>query len=826
LLRYYRESAGLRQERLAERAGMSASAISNLERGVNRPRLETVQLLAAALALTDDQRAALLASIRSAQVPPAPATDDSTPYAPPVVDPTARDAPPNHNLPLPPTPLVGRSETLTMALARLLEPGTRLLTFTGVGGVGKTRLALELAQAALPSFPDGVWLVALAPIRDRALVAGAIVQALDGPEIAERTPWERLVQQLRPRRLLLVLDNFEHLLPAAPLVADLLAACPHLRVLVTSRAALRLSGEQQFPVPPLALPGAAPESDIEALAAVPSVALFVQRARAVQPTLALTVANAATVAQICRRLEGLPLAIELAAARVKLLPPAVLLQRLTRLLPLLTGGAPDAPERQRTMRAAIAWSYDLLHAGEQALLRRLAVFAGGCTLAAVDAVCVVGDDLAGDVLDWLGSLVDNSLLETMGTDEEPRFGLLEPVREYGLEQLAAAGEESLARERHLAWSLTLAEEAEPRLRGPEQGQWLARLEVEHDNLRAALRWTLELRNAEMGLRLAGALWRFWYVRGHVREGRSWLGELLVLDRAGQIRTAAAVRARALNGAGVLASIQDDFGPATALYEESLALQRELGDRQGIAACLNNLGNVAIDQGDYERAAILLEESLALRREMGDPWAIAQSLNNLGRVARGQGKHDWASRLYEESLTLYQAVGDTRAVASTLSNLAIAVARQGDYPRAVALHEQSLALRESLNDTQGIAVALTNLAQVARQHGDEARAQSLYARGLTLYLRVGDKTSVASCLEGIAGMLTSRRPEHAVRLCGAAAALRHAIGTALPPDERATVDRDLSVARSALATTVFAAAWKDGQSMSLEQAVAAATDAAG
>jgi len=491
----------------------------------------------------------------------------------------------------------------------------------------------------------------------------------------------------------------------------------------------------------------------------------------------------AAVAHICCRLDGIPLAIELAAARVALLPPAALLARLERRLAVLTGGARDLPERQRTLRAAIDWSYGLLTEDERRLSRRLAVFAGGCTLDAAEAVCAAGPaefaEWGGDVLEGLASLVDKSLLRSeQGGSAEPRFTMLETIREYGLEQLAAGGDAEAPRRRHAAYYLRVAERAEPALTGAAQGTWLARLEGEHDNLRAALRWSRDSGETVLGLRLAGALWRFWYVRGHLSEGRAWLDGLLALTTSEG--PDAAVRAKALTGAGVLANIQGDYDHATALCEESLALYRGLHDARGAAVALNILGNLAMSQGAYARAVALSEESLALHREIGDKRGIAVGLNNLGVI----------------------------------------VLHQGSYERAATLCAESVALNRELGDKRGISAALHNLGDVAREQGDYARASSLYAEGLALYQAMGNKEGVAGCLEAVAGAAYAQgQMERATRSYAAAEALRDAIGAPLTSTNRATHDQALVNARRALGEPAFAAAWAAGAALSMDQAVA-------
>jgi predicted ATPase/class 3 adenylate cyclase/Tfp pilus assembly protein PilF/DNA-binding XRE family transcriptional regulator len=740
---------------------------------------------------------------------------------PPLVSPQS----PRTNLPVQPTSFIGREREQDEVLG-LLDRAP-LVTLIGAGGAGKTRLSLAVAARLVEQYPDGVWLVELAALTDAGLVPQAVARMLRLREEPGRPLLATITAALEPRHLLLMLDNCEHLVAAcAELATALLSACPAVHLLATSREALEVAGEVTYRVPSLGAPGLAHLSPLEHLSGYEAVQLFLERARARRHDFALAARNARAVAQICAWLDGIPLAIELAAARTSTMSVEAIASRLDDCFRLLTGGPRTALPRQQTLRATLDWSYSLLSMPEQILLNRLSTFTGGWTLEAAEAVCSAEGVQGIEVLDLLSALVNKSMVQIDDIDGPSRYRLLETVRQYGQECLAARGEMGALQGEHAHYYLELAEEADAALRGKAlhgkaQAEWLALLEQETDNLRAALRWARESGEAETGLRLAGALWRFWYMRGYVSEGRQWLDELLATDRYGHARASAATRAKALNGAGVLATIQDDLDQATALYEESLALQRELGDRWGIAACLNNLGNVALDRGSYERAAILHEESLALRRESGDRWAVAASLNNLGEVARHQGKFDRAARLYEESLALHREVGDTWGIAGTLSNLASVVEKQGDYDRAVVLHEESLALKESLNDTQGMAVVLSNLGRAVLHQGNEERALALYARSLALCVRIDDKKSVAVCLEGIAGMAAVQRPERAVHLFGAASALRSAIGAPLPPDEQVAIHRDLARARSALAAPAFAAAWAVGRSMSLEQAIDAA-----
>jgi predicted ATPase len=566
----------------------------------------------------------------------------------------------------------------------------RLLTLTGPGGVGKTRLGVQVAADLSADFADGVVFVSLAALSDATLVAASIAQAVEVKEVGGQALAATLQEALQDQQLLLLLDNFEQVLAAAPLVAELLAGCLQLKVLATSRAPLRVQGEQEFAVLPLALPAPTPLPDPEALAQVAAVALFLQRAQDIKPNFALSAQNAGAVVEICRRLDGLPLALELAAARVRLFPPPALLARLSSRLTLLVGGPRDVPARQQTLRATLDWSYSLLTAAERTLFARLAVFVGGRTLEAIEAVCNPQGDL--DVLEGMESLVEKNLLrQEEGVGGEPRLVMLETIHEYARERLEASGEAEEVRRRHAEYFVALAEAAAPELTGPQQGAWLQRLEAEHDNLRAALAWSRQQAAWEVGLRLGGALWRFWFMHGHLSEGRRWLEAVL----GGRGAAPAPARATALNGAGMLAYHQGDYGRATALYEEALALKRELGDKGGIAVLLNNLGEVAYAQGDYGRATVLYEESLALRRELSDKGGIALSLRNLGNVAYEQGDYGRARALHEESLALCREIGNKYNAAYCLEGLAAVVCAQGQPERGARLLGAAAALRAGI-----------------------------------------------------------------------------------------------------------------------------------
>jgi non-specific serine/threonine protein kinase len=736
---------------------------------------------------------------------------------PPAVPAPAAGSAATSNLPLPLTSFIGRAHDLAEVSALLTR--TRLLTLTGTGGVGKTCLALEAGRTLLPQFPDGVWLVELAPLTDPVLVPQAVAAALGVREAAGRPLVAALVAALAAKRLLLVLDNCEHLVAAcAEMTERLLQSCVGLRILATSREVLDIAGETVLRVPSLAVPDPRSSLSLDRLAQYEAVQLFVERVRARRPHFGLTDANAPAVLQVCRRLDGIPLALELAAARVPVLSIEQVAARLEDRFRLLTGGSRTAPPRQQTLRAMLDWSYALLPEPERVLLRRLSVFTGGWTLEAAEAIYEGEGITAEAVLDLLAQLVDKSLVIAEEQDGQGRYRLLETVRQYAAEKLAAGeGESAALRGRHLAYYVALAEGAEAALRGPMQAAAFAGLETEHDNLRAALGWAVASGTGEAGLRVIGAVWRFWLVRGHVGEGRAWLGRILACVEPSAIPPA--VRAKALNGTGRLVAEQGDYTAARALLEEGLALYRELGDRHGVANGLNNLGTVAWMRGDYAAAHTLYGESRNLARELGDRWGVALALNSLGIVAWAQGDYVSARTFYDESLILKRQLDDQRGVADGLLNLGEVARAQGDYAAARALLEEGLALYRGLGDRRGVADGLNNLGTVALAQGDYVSAQALFDESLTLAWELGDQRGVAMVLEGVAAVAAQTgQPVPAARLYGAAERLREAIGAPLPPGDRGTYDRGVAAARAGLNEVAFASVWAAGRAVSLEQAL--------
>jgi non-specific serine/threonine protein kinase len=716
------------------------------------------------------------------------------------------------NLPESLTSFVGRERELAEIKQRL--PTTRLMTLTGIGGLGKTRLAQQAAAEMLDAYRDGVWFVDLAPLGDPALVPSALARVLQVKEVAGQPLLAALCNHLRTRETLLILDNCEHVLDAcARMTEALLRDTAQVTVMATSREALHLAGECAYPLSPLPLPD--PRADAKSIARSDAVQLFTERARQHRPRLDLEAQRARVVAEICVRLDGIPLALELAAARVAVLPVEQILRLLTERFRLLTSGDRDLP-RHQTLRAMLDWSYDLLDDTERKLFARLSVFAGGWTLEAASQVCGGAPITKDDMVYVLIGLIEQSLV--VADEDGDRYRMLETVRQYARDRLLESGEGERWRDRHLAYFLALAEEAEPKLEGTQQRNWLERLEREHDNLRSALTWAAAGADAVSGVRLASACWRFWFIRGYAREGLGWLSAMLA---ATPNRQPTAHRAKALAAAATMARAMSDLSTARALYEEALSLWRELDVQRGVARTLSNLGMVFYDQGDYPAAMAREEESLAIWRELGDQPGIARTLMALGNVVYAQGGELAAESLFKQSLAIERELGDQRAIAAVLNNLGMVAAYyRNDYSAARLLHEEALVIRREIGDRGGIAHSLANLGTVAYEQGDYPYSRALLTETLAIRRDLADRLRIAESLEALAGLaFASGRPGPGVRLCGQAARLREEIGSPLPPWERPRYDRQIASGRAAIGNDVaFDLAWQEGHAMTLEHAI--------
>ena len=801
-LRHRRRELDLTQDALARQVGCARITIRKLEADEIRPSKQLTELLVEQLGVPPEERESFVRFGRGGL--PASLTTTT----------------PRHNLPTNPSSFIGRERELA-AVKQVLKR-SRLLTLTGSGGIGKTRLALEVASELLDSYQGGVWWVELAALGDPALVAQAVAKVRGVREIPNQPLVETLADSLGAQQQLLVLDNCEHLISACAQLADrLLSACKNLRILATSREALDILGETTWPVPSLSLPELLESLAVKTLSKFESIRLFTDRAMSVQPKFELVDQNAQAVVQICRRLSGIPLAIELAAARAKMMSVDEIAKRLDDRFDLLTAGSRTALPRHQTLRATIDWSFDLLFEPERIVFRRLSVFAGGFTLEAAEAVAAGGHVAKSQVVDLLGQLINKSLVtveERSGDAEgETRYRLLETVREYARKKLEEAGETDRLRQRHRDFFIAFAEQAEPKLKGAEQFEWLDRLEVEHDNWRIAWNCAIES-DIELALRLASALLDFWFMRGNPSEGREWLAQLL--ERTNQWAQPAK-RAHALGVAGQLAYSQRDFASARSLLTEALAIARIAGDEKGIALALLWLGRTTHRQHDDRAAQAFTEECLTIYQRLQDQWAMAAAIYTLAAVAAAQGHYAEAEERYMKSLAIFQELGDKLRAGSVLNGLGELARLLGDYERAGKFYEEDVAILREQRSPVALVTPLVNQGWVPLHGGDYRKAKALFGESLKLSKEYGNKNGMAISLAGFASVLEmTGKPEQAAQLFGAVESLLEGIGMAgrMDPSDQKEFAHYVAAARGQLDEAAFAKAWAEGRAMTLEQAV--------
>ncbi|HEX3671246.1 MAG TPA: tetratricopeptide repeat protein [Candidatus Cybelea sp.] len=788
LLRSLRSAALLSQEALAERSGLSTRTVSDIETGSARtPRLITVMLLAEAMGLSEPDRARLQDAARR----PAASPVGTRPIA--------------SSLTLHPAALVGRDHDAEQVGALLLRDDVALLTLVGPAGVGKTSLATRVAVDRVAAFEHGAAVAELAPVAEPSQVPSAVARALGIRESGDTGATEAVAAYLRDRTMLLVLENLEHLTPASAWIGTLLAQSPRLTILATSREPLHLKAERVFAVRPLDKASA--------------VKLFVERAQMVNPEFAVNAGNANAVETIVGHLDGLPLAIELAAPRLLLLPPKALAARLERRLPLLGDGATDRPLRQQTMHGAIAWSYDLLSESEQRLFRGLGVLHGGGTL---EAAAAVGSDDRDErsILFRLAPLVEKNMLWLAeDSDAEPRVSMLETLREFANEQLAETGELAEAQRRHAEYMVHFTAGAERELSSSSQARRRAQLERDHANLAAALEWAASNAQAEIGFRLIAELWRFWWLNGYLSEGTGWIRRFLPLRNAAASNVPEVLYCKVLRGHVVLLSALGSFDEARASCEEAIALQRGLGDERGLAASLTSLGVIYQFSGEYDRSEEAHAESLAIRRQIGDEAGIATSLSNLSSVAYSKNDLARAASFGDESVAIYRRLGHESGIAHALTKIGLVAAAEGNYSRAEEIFTECLRMQRAVGNTGSMLYSLVNLGAAAHKRGEYELAMERYHEALELLESTPNKSALAKTLEDIGAAVGALGdPARGARLFGAADALRRTIHSPLFPSDRAEYEAAIASMRGQLGDDAFDVQWRIGSSITLERAL--------
>jgi predicted ATPase/Tfp pilus assembly protein PilF/DNA-binding XRE family transcriptional regulator len=808
-LKRRRKAAGLTQQQLALQISCSTSALKKLEANVRRPSSQIVDQLSKFFNIRQEEQTAFLRFARGDWRSVPTEIKEDTPWRPSTKSPRS-------NLPASISLLVGREQAIADIRDYLSKEDIRLVTLIGPPGIGKTRLSIETARTELSKFPDGVFFVALAPLEDPSLIALTIVQALGFVETKNISVRQQLVDDIGGKQMLIVLDNCEHLIEdVAPLASDILSACPRLKILATSRESLRVPGEWLYRVPALDVPKQSSSIDVKTAPKFPALALFAERARAVQPGFTLNSENIQAVSSICAQLDGLPLAIELIAARIRLMSPAALLEHWNAQFILAADGVRAVTTRQKTLNNAIGWSYNLLSGEEQKLFAYLSVFSGGFTLEAAEAI-FSQTITEKSVSDLITSLLDKSLLQQVVDERNrSRFTMLVTIQRFALNQLRSMELETTARHTHLSYFLELAEQAEPKLKSAQQFEWLDRLHIEQDNLRAAWDYAIKS-NATLALRLASALLNFWFMRGNPSEGRNWCVQLLErTNHWGQT----AKRAHVLGMAGRLTSFQQDFPTARPLLEQALAIARLSGDKQEIAFALLGLAAIALRQHDEKVAQAFAEECLMICQELQDEWAIAWAMFRLGNVLSYQGHHAEAEELFMKSLAKFQELGDKLRVVNIFNALGELMRVQGDYERASKFYEDSIEFLREHHSRSALAASLFNLAWVSLHRNNTSKARALFEESLKLYKQDSNKNAMIDCVAGLAAVLgTIGKPKQAAQLFGAVEFLLGGIAGHMEPPDQKEFDHYTAAVRSQLDEASFANAWEQGPAMTLEQAI--------